>query len=228
MIILAWESVVVYLLNETFVRTTFSQNVVFLFEKETKVMTEEIAGASFTIFPMDNAFIDIILDSLENVNTSKVWIKTDDVSTTIRGRMDHIFDVTKALFLESTKSGVHIGFQATYSIGCPGDTQGDVYLAEDSVRLNKEATNIIKQYATAKFALYPLGNHNYMDMIYDQIEQMKRELDVTHVHYATKLAGDAGKIFDCLEQAFQATIKNDSSHTVMTVTMSANSPSHNQ
>src|SRR5699024_9412810 len=135
----------------------------------------------------------------------KVWIKTDDVSTTVRGRMEHVFDVTKALFLESTKSGVHIGFQATYSIGCPGDTQGDVYLAKDSICLNREITDITKQYATAKFSLYPLGNDNYMDIISDQVGQMKRELDVTHVHYATKLAGDAGKIFDCLEQAFQAT-----------------------
>lgn len=189
--------------------------------------TSEIAGASFTIAPMSDNFVPIILNALNEVDHSKVWMETDDVTTTIRGRMEHIFDVTQAIFLHAASTGVHVSFQATYSIGCPGDSTGDVYLAEDNIRLNEKVVQDNTQYVSAKFSLYPLGEGNYMDTIYEQIESMKKRVEVTHAHYSTRLAGDALAIFAGLEAAFRATVASGSRHTVMTVTMSANSPSHN-
>ncbi len=186
----------------------------------------KIAGASFTIAPMSNNFITIILRALEDVDSSKVWMETDDVTTTIRGKIEHIFDVTQAIFLHAASTGVHVSFQSTYSIGCPGDSTGDVYMAEDDVLLNEDYSKDIKQYVSAKFSLYPLGEGKYMDTIYGQIEAMKKRVEVTHAHYSTRLAGEALDIFAGLEAAFRATVESGSSHTVMTVTMSANSPSH--
>lgn len=187
--------------------------------------SSKIAGVSFSIHPMSDDFVKIITDALDNVDTSKVWVKTDKVSTTIRGKLTHIFDVSKAMFLHAAKTGVHVAFQATYSFGCPGDSEGDVYMAEDDVLMNKNATQSIKQPIAAKFSLYPLGGGDYMDVIYKQIEEIKKIVSVSRVHYSTYLEGDANKVFDGLENVFQATIQGGSSHTVMTVSISANSPS---
>src|SRR5690625_4740236 len=115
--------------------------------------SSKIAGVSFSINPMSDDFVKIITDALDNVDTSKVWVKTDKVSTTIRGKLTHIFDVSKAMFLHAAKTGVHVAFQATYSFGCPGDSEGDVYMAEDDVLMNKNTTQSIKQPIAAKFSL---------------------------------------------------------------------------
>lgn len=184
-----------------------------------------IAGCSFSIHPMSDNFIEIITGALKNVDTSKVWMKTDDVTTTARGKLSHVFDVTKAIFIHAAKTDEHVAFQATYSLGCPGDSAGDVYLAEDDIPVNSPKVNDIKQPVAAKFSLYPLGGGNYMDVIMEQIEAMKRHVDVTHAHYSTRLDGESVNVFDGLEQVFNATVLGGSSHTVMTVSISANSPS---
>lgn len=188
--------------------------------------TSNIAGASFSLHPMSDDFVGIITEALKGVDSTKVWMKTDDITTTVRGKMVHIFDVTKAIFLNAAKSGKHIAFQATYSLGCPGDSESNVYLAEDDHPANAQLSEQIRQPIAAKFALYPLGNGTYMDVIYQQIEAIKEYATVTPAHYSTRLDGDGSQIFDGLHAVFKEVVRAGSSHTVMTVTISANSPSH--
>src|SRR5699024_9111359 len=114
----------------------------------------------------------------------------------------------------------------TYSLGCPGGSEGDVYLSEDDILANLAVSERGNQYAAAKFSLYPLGGGDYMDIIYEQIDAMKRYESVKPAHYSTQLEGDIVDIFNGLEKVFQATVNSGSSHTVMTVSVSANSPSH--
>src|SRR5699024_3502498 len=57
------------------------------FMEELNCRTSEIAGASFTLSPMSDDFVEVIESTLSAVNTSKVWLETDDVSTTIRGKL---------------------------------------------------------------------------------------------------------------------------------------------
>lgn len=185
-----------------------------------------IAGCSFSLYPMSDQFVDLILSSIKNVDSSKVWMKTDRVSTIVRGRIPHIFDVTQTAFLEIAKTGVHVVYSATFSVGCPGDTEGHVYMAEDDQPMNRERIEKIEQDASAKFALYPMGGGNYMDPIYEQIEAMKTHgVDVNLTHYETMLDGSVQNIFNGLQSVLQAMEDAGSSHTVMTVTVSANSPS---
>ncbi|KNE22419.1 Ykof family thiamine-binding protein [Virgibacillus pantothenticus] len=186
----------------------------------------KIAGCDFALYPMTDQFVHVIMKALEEVDTSKVWVKTTDVGTCVRGKIVHVFDVTKALFLHAAQTGHHVVFSGTYSIGCPGDSAGDVFLAEDDIRLNEAQSSKIQQNIAGKFSLYPLGGGDYMDMIYSQIEAMKQEgIHVSSIHYATRLDGEGKDVFNGLEQVFTNMEKSDSSHTVMTVTISANSPS---
>jgi len=188
--------------------------------------SQDITGVSFSLHPMSDDFVKIIKNSIEATDTSKVWLKTDDVTTTIRGRAVHVFDVSQAIFMHAAHTGEHVAFNATYSVGCPGDTAGDSYLAEDDEAVNAEKIKHIEQPVAAKFSLYPLGGGDYMDVIYSQIEAMKQYVTVTSAHYSTRLDGEAHHIFQGLADVFQATRDHGSSHTVMTVSMSANSPSH--
>ncbi|MBR7794747.1 Ykof family thiamine-binding protein [Virgibacillus sp. AGTR] len=194
-------------------------------EQALNCINSRIAGCSFAIYPMTDQFVDVITTSLKNVDTSKVWIKTTDVETCVRGKITHVFDVTKALFLHAASTGHHVVFSATYSIGCPGDSDGDVYLSTDDHRLNLN-TNNLQQEVAGKFSLYPLGGGNYMNIIYNQIEEMKLHgVKVSSIHYATRLDGDGKLIFDGLERVFTNLESSYSSHLVMTTTISANSPS---
>src|SRR5699024_12561532 len=101
---------------------------------------------------MSDNFIEIITNALEKVDTSKVWMKTDEVTTTVRGKMVHVFDVTKAIMIHAAETGKHVAFQATYSLGCPGDSEGDVYLSEDDNIANLGVSESGNQYAAAKFS----------------------------------------------------------------------------
>jgi len=95
-----------------------------------------IAGCSFSIYPMSDQFANLILSAIRSTERSKVWMKTDKVSTIVRGRIPHIFDVSQAIFLEVAKTGVHTVYSATFSVGCPGDTAGHAYMAEDEKTMN--------------------------------------------------------------------------------------------
>src|SRR5699024_12660832 len=131
-----------------------------------------------------------IQKSLSETDTSKVWMQTDDVTTTVRGKMVHVFDVTKAIMIHAAKTGKHVAFQATYSIGCPGDSEGDVYLSEDDNIANLGVSECGNQYAAAKCSLYQLGGGDYMDIIYEQIDEMKKYVSDIAARYSTKKEGN--------------------------------------
>jgi len=184
-----------------------------------------IAGCSFSLYPMSDQYADLIVSALKKVDTDKVWIKTDRVSTIVRGRISHIFDVTQAAFLDIAKTGAHVVYSATFSVGCPGDTEGHAYMDVDDNVMNRKLIDPVNQDISAKFALYPMGGGNYMDLIYERIEAMKsHKVDVELTHYETMLDGPAQNIFNGLQEVLQAMEDAGSTHTVMTATLSANSP----
>lgn len=188
--------------------------------------TSEITGARFSIYPMSDRFVDIILSALNKIDTSKVWMETDDVTTCVRGRSEHVFDVVKAIFLAASQNGDHVVLNATFSNGCPGDSAGDVYLSETPKRLNEEKSQQVNQEVAVHFALYPMGIPTYMNVIMDQVALAQDQGTFTKgIHYASRLDGDANAVFQTLEDAFHEAHESDSTHIVMTVTMSANSPS---
>lgn len=186
-----------------------------------------ITGASFSLHPMSDNFIEIIEAALSETDTSKVWMNTDDVTTVARGKTVHVFDVTKSICLHAAKTGKHIAFQATYSVGCPGDSETDAYATEDDKTNNLLKAEDQDLFAAAKFSLYPLGGEtNFSETINKQIELMEKYVKVTRAPYATKLEGGLLDIFNGLEAAFQTTVDAGADHTVMTVTISMNSPAH--
>jgi len=187
--------------------------------------TSRIVGFRFSLYPMSDQFIDVIKSVLEETDTTKVWMQTDDISTCIRGRMEHVFDVAKAVYLHAAKTELHVVLNGTFSIGCPGDSAGDTYMSEDDERNNEERLSDLHIGAPTQFALYPMNEENYMSLIADVVEIAKEKGTFSGgVHYASRLDGDAHDVFATLEEAFRST-QEKVSHVTMTVNISANSPS---
>lgn len=187
--------------------------------------TSRIIGFRFSLYPMSDDFIDIILSTLKKVDTSKVWVKTDDISTVIRGKREHVFDVAKAIYLYAALTEKHVVLNGTFSIGCPGDSDGDVYMTVDDVRTNEEMLKDLHMEAPTQFALYPMNHNDYMKIIADVVEIAGQKGTLTGgIHYASRLDGDVHDVFSTLEEAFNFT-QQKVSHVTMTVNISANSPS---
>ncbi|TAA72751.1 YkoF family thiamine/hydroxymethylpyrimidine-binding protein [Planococcus salinarum] len=186
--------------------------------------TSPIVGFRFTLNPMSGDFIPIIKGALNETDTSNVWMHTDDVSTVIRGKQNHVFNVAKALTLHAAKTGEHVALNGTFSIGCPGDTSGDVYLDKDDVLLNTDDT---PQYVSSQFALYPMNNPDYMSVIYREVDRAKEHgVWNDSMHYASGIHGDIHDVSNFYEESFTHARSEEHRHLVMTVSMSINSPSH--
>lgn len=183
-----------------------------------------IVGFRFSLHPMASNFVKVIKGALTDIDTSNVWLRTDDVSTIIRGKQIHVFNVAKALTLHTAKTGEHVALSGTFSIGCPGDSSGDVFLEKDDVLLNTDKT---QQYVSSQFALYPMNNPDYMAVIYREVERAKQQgVFNDSMHYASGIDGDIHDVFSFYEQAFTNARSDKHRHLVMTVSMSLNSPSH--
>lgn len=78
----------------------------------------------------------------------------------------------------------------TFSIGCPGDTQGDTYLSKGDKRVNEDAVRGLKAEAPCQFALYPMNEPDYMGLIMKAVDIAKAQgTFVQGVHYASELDG---------------------------------------
>ena len=185
--------------------------------------TSPIVGFRFTLSPMTDDFVGTIKGALKRTDLSGVWRHTDDVSTVIRGRVEHVFDVARTVLSLASEEGKHVSMSGTFSVGCPGDSTGDEALKAPSEPSNDASRD---QYVSSQFALYPMGADNYMELIYEEIEQAKQAGVYNEaMHYASGIHGNLDDVFSYYEAAFKRT-REKNRHVVMTVTFSVNSPSH--
>ena len=117
-----------------------------------------IAGCRFTLYPMSDKYIEIILGSLEKTDTSAVWSETDALSTVYRGKLPYVADAVQALFLNAYRPGVHMALEGQFSKGCPGDVSGDSVLNREGEAPNAALVKDIHFPVHCKLALYPLGD----------------------------------------------------------------------
>ena len=186
--------------------------------------SKDITGCRFSIAPMSDDYIDIILGAVEKVDTSKIWSKTDKLSTIYRGKREHVVDAVKACFVRSYNDKVHMTMEATFSKGCPGDTDADCYLAEDDVPVNERLISDKKFNVLSKIAFYPLGVEDYMKHIAHVVNlAIEKGLYKESTHYVSILEGDISDLFTYFNEVMEYAEENIS-HYVLQVTLSVNSP----
>ncbi|MDX2102197.1 MAG: HMP/thiamine-binding protein [Alphaproteobacteria bacterium] len=198
------------------------------------------AGAQISLYPMTDRFVTVILGSLSAMDPwrDRLRITTDDVSTTVIGPPEVLFPAVGALFLAAARQGGHVVLNATFSRGCPGEPDDPICigaglpvapgamtgLAEAALaRLQDRPPAGIA--VAAQIALYPLGEAQHMDGIWECIDFLKRSgVFATSKHFCTKLRGDADRVLQTIEQAFLGFAGPDR-HIVLTAILSAGSPS---
>ena len=184
-----------------------------------------IAGCRFTLYPMTDRYVDIILGSLDKTDTSYVWSETDALSTVYRGKLPYVADAVKALFVNAYRSGVHMALEGQFSKGCPGDIAGDSLLEKDGEAPNAKSAEGIHFPVKCKLALYPMGVGNYIDDI-AKVWYMAQDrgLEPTTIHYATRISGDVHDVFDYLRDVCALMDESNVSHYILHFTVNCNSP----
>lgn len=197
-------------------------------------------GAQISLYVMADEFVRVILSSIEAMAPfrERLRIETDDISTLVIGPPELIFPTMREMFVAAARSGHHVAMHATVSRGCPGEPDMDICEpAEPSAfdtdleeRKRRAAQAVDKaqetgQRAAVQFSLYPLGPADYMDEIYGCIDFLKASPVFDRAkNYCTRLAGDAGPVFEALSQAWLS-FGDPDAHVAIDLTVSANSPS---
>lgn len=185
-----------------------------------------ISGCRFTLYPMCDNFIDIILGGLERVDTSAVWSETDALSTVYRGKLDYVMDAVSALFASAWTEGVHMAIEGQVSKGCPGDVSGDSKLTYEGEAPNRAIVEAATQPCLCKLALYPMGVGDYIDDIARVWRVAEdRGLNPQTIHYATRIEGSIRDVFAYLTDVCKLMEASESvHHYVLHFTINVNSP----
>lgn len=185
-----------------------------------------ISGCRFTLYPMCDNFIDVILGGLGRVDTSAVWSETDALSTVYRGRLPYVMDAVAALFASAWTEGVHMAIEGQVSKGCPGDVSGDSKLSFEGEAPNRAIVQAATQPCLCKLALYPMGVGDYIDdiaRVWHMAED--RGLNPTTIHYATRIEGSIRDVFTYLTDVCQLMEDTEGvHHYVLHFTINVNSP----
>lgn len=198
------------------------------------------SGAQFSLYPMSDDFVDIILGALGSLDPyrDRLRVETDPVSTLLVGPPDIVLAALRDVFVTAAAGGVHCALTATLSRGCPGEADDPICAGgpgrppdrslpdriQDAVAAVAAATSVGRP-VDAQLSVYPLGAEQHMDEIYGCIDFLKRSaVFAGPKHFCTRLSGDAGPVFAAVQEAFTRFGAPDG-HLAVDLTVSANSPS---
>lgn len=186
----------------------------------------DISGCRFSLYPMTDNFVSVILGALEKTDTSAVWSQSDALSTVYRGKLLYVADAVRALFINAWQPEVHMALEGQFSKGCPGDTDGDSLLDREGEAPNRAKIQDRHFPVLCKLALYPMGTGDYIDEIAKVWRMAEAEgLNPKTIHYATRIEGDVQKVFDYLEEVCRL-MEQSVPHYILHFTLSVNSPTN--
>ena len=186
----------------------------------------DISGCRFSLYPMTDNFVSVILGALEKTDTSAVWSQSDALSTVYRGKLPYVADAVRALFINAWQPDVHMALEGQFSKGCPGDTDGDSLLDREGPAPNQAEIQDRHFPVLCKLALYPMGTGDYIDEIAKVWRMAEAEgLNPKTIHYATRIEGDVQKVFDYLEEVCSL-MEKSVPHYILHFTLSVNSPTN--
>lgn len=68
----------------------------------------DFIGARLAIYPMQDNFVDIILDAVGATDPTGLRVFTDDVATGIQGPVDRVFAFVEEVFVRAAAAGGHV------------------------------------------------------------------------------------------------------------------------
>lgn len=195
-------------------------------------------GLRFSIHPHTDAFVDVILGALADVEeaglTHGLVLETEEVSTYVGAQEapaeQRLADYLTAVLAAASRrsGGGHVVAHALFSRGCPGELACDLSVTglPDPAPVELEPTGIT---AAAQWSLYPLLDGGDPDDHMTHIEEAiaaahRRGTAASPNHYATKLTGDVSEVVATAVDAWSQ-VGAHVPHVVTHLTISVGSPS---
>lgn len=182
-------------------------------------------GCRFSLYPMTNQFVPVILEAIEEMKRPGIKVETDVVSTCMTGVEVNVFAALRDGLASAAAIGQHVVMSTTFSKGCPGEGMVNLEEYDFPADTDFSAKKGSELEVSCQFSLYPLGHENYMQMI-NEVVDMVKEAGIYNgsAHFCTNLEGSIEEVFRVLEEVFAYATKQVG-HVVMTATLSCNSPS---
>ncbi|MBO1751939.1 hypothetical protein J4G33_09000 [Actinotalea sp. BY-33] len=184
-------------------------------------------GARFTLHPAADDFIPVILGALEAARAAapEVTVRTDDVSTLLRGSEEQIGRFLLAAVdraAELTPSG-HVVATLALSRGCPGEV-GCTLPTGELAHVAPVSLAATGRRAAAHWALYPLGTEDAMGPIEQAIAAAQAAGTWSGPeNFATRLDGDLGEVLSTLLDTWTV-VGRSVAHVAAHATVSLGSP----
>ena len=179
---------------------------------------EPLMGCRFSLAVMSDAYAEMILGALGNVDTQRIQSTTDALSTTYFGKRNHVLEAMRDCFVNVNDGKTHITMEATLSTGWHGSDTETFPESDVILKLTGANFNVI-----GKAAFYSPGTAAHE--ITHVIDMAKnRGLFVKESFCAIELAGGVNELFDYFNEVM-AYAQMHEGHFVLQATLSVNSPS---
>jgi len=186
--------------------------------------TTPFFGARFSLYPMSDRYVPLILGAIGDLGTSGLEIETDDVSTFLGGDRDAVFAHLEHAFRGVAKTGTHVVMTVLVSHGCPGETYCEAPGGVQAPPRSSATGGKSGVQVSCQWSLYPLGVPNYMDVIYREIDRTKgAQVFTKGRHFVSQLGGDLHEVLAAVRASFDDACR-EVPHVTAHIVISANSP----
>ena len=172
-------------------------------------------GARFSLYPMTDNFIPVILGSLGKTDTSAVYSFTDAISTVYRGNIDSVLDGVSALFINAFTDGVHMAIEGQFS----NEEEVKEVAAKPGETPNKTLCEDIHFPVKCKLNLY--GAESAKGLY--EVIKARCTLEKEEISYGTRFAGDVQDVYTFIAQLCKELDSRGEKFTLH-FTMNCNSP----
>ena len=185
-----------------------------------------MVGCRFSLYPMTDTFVSVILDALKAASAEGLEVQTDDVSTYVTGDEDAMLAFVQQVVVAASKRTQHVVCTLLLSRGCPGEEECELdssapWPLPHVRRIDPIPTGVR---AVVHLSLYPLGIPDYMDVIYREIGKAKETGTYKRAeHFASRLEGDVAEVFATIQDCWDRAEAN-ARHVVAHATISVGSP----
>src|SRR5258708_10342149 len=83
-------------------------------------------GARFSLYPMSDRYVPVILGAIEGLGGSGLEVETDNVSTFIQGDRDLVWSTLEDAFAKAARTKQNVVMTVLLSHGCPGEGLCDI------------------------------------------------------------------------------------------------------
>src|SRR5699024_11156290 len=113
-------------------------------------------GARFTLSVYDSDHVNIILDTLAQVDAGDLLVETGDISTFVTGSVQRVLRYLRYVTAAAAARGVHISAAILLSRGCPGELQCELPPGVAALGAEPVTLEPVGMRARAHWSLYPL------------------------------------------------------------------------